>query len=389
MTFDLEFVTADNPTASFEADVENAAAMLSAAIHNQITVNLIIGYGEVDGTPLTNGSAAAGPDNGEFISYSTVRADLIANAVPGDTTFNALPAGSSIQGQTWVAVWNAQLKLFGLLGANDTTTDDGAAGFATDISNSAMTAVALHELTHAMGRAPYGGSEPDIWDFYRFTSPGTYLFGDDQPPAPAAYFSLDGGNTKLADYGQNSDPSDFANSSRGEGTPISSLTPEDPFNQYYDSGTLQHLTTIDLEQLDALGFDTIAPAAGAPTLTITSTGALTNHTTQTIAGTIDVADAGLTVSIYDGTTLLGTVTPNIGGTWNKQVSCCPRKVRKRSPRRRPTRPAMSAPAIRSPTRSTPSPGAGDRQPRHSHQPDHANDLRHHRRRRCRRRGVDL
>ena len=61
--------------------------------------------------------------------------------------------------------------------------------------------------------------------------------------------------------------------------------------------------------------DTIPPA-----LTITSAGVLTNHTTQTIAGTIDAADAGLTVSIYDGTTLLGTVTPAGNGAWSKQVT---------------------------------------------------------------------
>ena len=58
----------------------------------------------------------------------------------------------------------------------------------------------------------------------------------------------------------------------------------------------------------------------APTLAITSAGTLTNQTTQTISGTIDSADAGLTVSIYDGSTLLGTVTPAANGTWSKQVS---------------------------------------------------------------------
>jgi len=67
---------------------------------------------------------------------------------------------------------------------------------------------------------------------------------------------VNGGNTKLADYGQNSDPSDFANSNSGEGTPTSTLTPEDSFNQYYDSNTLQYLTQTDLTQLDVLGFNT-------------------------------------------------------------------------------------------------------------------------------------
>jgi hypothetical protein len=64
--------------------------------------------------------------------------------------------------------------------------------------------------------------------------------------APAAYFSLDGGYTKLADYGRTSDPSDFLH------TGIQGAN--DPFNEYYTGSTLQGLTLVDQKQLDALGF---------------------------------------------------------------------------------------------------------------------------------------
>src|SRR5579863_7039643 len=181
---------------SFRAGIEQAASMLSATITNKITVNINIDYSG------TGGGAAAGPDNGQFVNYSTVRSDLIANAAPGDTSFNALPTGSTIQGQSQVAVWNAQMKLFGLLSPTNSAVD-GSASFATDINSSLLVGVALHELTHAIGRVPYG-SQPDIFDFYRFTSPGTYLFNGSNT-APSAYFSLDGGHTKLADFGLNSD----------------------------------------------------------------------------------------------------------------------------------------------------------------------------------------
>ncbi len=229
--------------AGFRAGIEQAAAILSATITNKITVNLNIDYSG------TGGGAAAGPDNGLFESYATVRSDLIANAAPGDTAFNALPSGSKIQGQSQVAVWNAQLKLFGLLGANDTTTDDGSATFATDINPNLLVGVALHELTHAIGRVPYG-SQPDIFDFYRFTSPGTYLFSGSNT-APSAYFSLNGGTTKLADFGVSSDPSDFLNSGVQGGN--------DPFNEFYSGSTLQSLTTVDKQILDALGFNLNPP----------------------------------------------------------------------------------------------------------------------------------
>jgi hypothetical protein len=57
-----------------------------------------------------------------------------------------------------------------------------------------------------------------------------------------------------------------------------------------------------------------------PTLSITSTASVTNQTMQTIAGTIDAADAGRTVSIYDGATLLGMATPNASGVWSTNVN---------------------------------------------------------------------
>jgi serralysin len=251
ITFNLLFdAAAMAAPQSFRTAIQQAASLLGAAISDKITVNIKIDYSG------TGGGAAAGPDNGQFESYSTIKADLINAASPGDTTFNALPAGSSFQGQTNIVVWNAQLKALGLLGANDTTTDDGSATFATDISPGLLVGVALHELTHALGRVPYGapyGPQPDIFDFFRFTSAGARLISGGNT-APAAYFSVDGGNTKLADFGQNSDPSDFLNA------PGSNLTPNDAFNEYYNSNTLQSLTTVDIKLLDALGFNTMAAA---------------------------------------------------------------------------------------------------------------------------------
>jgi hypothetical protein len=233
--------------ASFRAGIQQAAAILTGAISDKITVNIQIDYSG------TGGGAAAGPDNGLYESYSSVRANLINNATPGDTIFNALPSGTSIQGQSNVAVWNAQLKLWGVLGANDTSTDDGSATFATDINPNLLVGVALHELTHAMGRVPYGppySSAPDVFDLFRFTSVGTRLISGSNT-APAAYFSVDGGNTKLADYGHNSDPSDFLNSGV-QGS-------NDPFNEFYTGSTIQGLSAVDKQQLAVLGFHTTPP----------------------------------------------------------------------------------------------------------------------------------
>jgi hypothetical protein len=183
---------------------------------------------------------------------------LINNAIAGDTTFNALPNAASIQGQSQVFVSDAQCKLFGLMGANDAATSDGSATFATDIPSNALAGVALHELTHALGRLAFGPT-PDIFDLFRFTSVGTRLFSSGAPSV-AAYFSLDGGVTDLADYGQDSDPGDFLNSGvQG---------PNDPFNEIYGDNTDQYLTLVDKQQLDALGFS--VPSIVRPSVTAVS-----------------------------------------------------------------------------------------------------------------------
>jgi hypothetical protein len=278
--------------ASFRTGIQQAVAILAAAISDKITVNLKIHYGG------TGGGAAAGPDHGLFQSYSSIRADLINNATPGDTTFNALTAGSSIQGQSNVVVWNAQLKLWGLMAANDTTTDDGSATFATDINPNLLVGVALHELTHAMGRVPYG-PQPDIFDLFRFTGPGARLF-QGGATAPAAYFSLDGGNTKLADYGRTSDASDFLNSGvQG---------PNDPFNEFYTGSTSQQLTAADLRQLDALGFHLMVPGSNpnhAPVMSIVSANvpAKAGQSLQatSLFSATDADNDALAYNLYDNT----------------------------------------------------------------------------------------
>jgi hypothetical protein len=263
--------------ASFRAGIQQAVSILTAAISDKITVNIKIDYSG------TGGGAAAGPDHGLFQSYSSIRADLINNATPGDTTFNALAAGSSIQGQSNVAVWNAQLKLWGLIAANDTTTDDGSATFATDINPNLLVGVALHELTHAIGRIPYG-PQPDIFDFFRFTTAGTRLF-QGGATAPAAYFSLDGGNTKIADYGRTSDASDFLNSGV-QGA-------NDPFNEFYNGGTSQQLTATDLKQLDALGFHV---NSGTPGSVVISDASVTEGNSGTTVETFMVTRTGGTAA---------------------------------------------------------------------------------------------
>ena len=299
MNINLEFdAKALAAPASFRAAVQQAATVLDAALIQNVTINIEVGYGEdpLSGALSPQSSADGGPAGGRNISYSSLRSDLIANATAGDTTFNSLPVGSSVQGQSQVIVWDAQLKALGLEPANNSI--DGSIGIGTQVPQADLVGVALHELTHAMGRVE-NAPQPDIMDFFRFTSPGNLLPFNDSIPGPTSYFSVNNGVTALAKFGQSSDPSDFLNA------PASNLTPTDSFNEYYDTGTLQNLTVPDLKMLDALGFD-VSPSLLTFTLPtmISLSGVSDSSASPVVSGHV----VTITVDLNEAVTVEGAPT---------------------------------------------------------------------------------
>ncbi|MGJ4955805.1 NF038122 family metalloprotease [Bradyrhizobium sp. HKCCYLRH2015] len=245
LTFNLTFdAAAAAAPESFRAGVEQAAAILSSAITDQATVNLAIDFAG------TGGGAGANVSNGVLANYTQLRTDLQDHAAAGDTVFDNLPTTRAVQGHSQVFVANAQAKVLGLIDPNSTTTEDGFAIFNTDIPTQSLVGVALHELSHALGRVPSPGNL-DIFDLFDFTKPGQHLINNNIAAGPPAYFSLDGGVTKIADYGQMSDPADFLN------TGIQGA--RDPLNEFYNPTTSQTLSPIDLVVLETLGYNIKTP----------------------------------------------------------------------------------------------------------------------------------
>ena len=227
---------------AFRAAIQSAANILQQTFSNNITLNFSIGYGQVAGQSLTNGSAAAGPAYGNYISIATLKQSLLNSSTSTDDllAYNGLSTTLNPNGNGSVAVWSAEEKALGMI-SGSASSIDGYVGFAKDVPTASLVGVALHELTHAMGRTsgygPYG-----IEDLFRYSAPGAHSFTG----GGAAYLSLDNGVTHLADFATSSDYGDFSNSS--------SLTREDAFNAFYDSGTLQTLSAADIRAMDVLGF---------------------------------------------------------------------------------------------------------------------------------------
>jgi hypothetical protein len=236
---------------SFRDGMTAAANLLSAAIHDIITINIDVGYGEFNGQPLPNQNTSEGGDSGFSITYSNLRALLASHETSAAdiTSVNALPSTTTLNGQSDFVIGTAEARALGALAANSGTVD-GTVGMGRNFTGSVLVGGALHELTHAMGRVP-GASGLSL---VRYTSQGNHLFTGG-PPATASYFSIDGGVTKLADFGVSSDPSDFLNS------PASSLTPNDPFDETIVGSTL---TSVDLTMMDVLGFNVTSNPPPSP-----------------------------------------------------------------------------------------------------------------------------
>jgi VCBS repeat-containing protein len=261
---------------SFRDGMEAAVLMLERHILDNITVNINVGYGENSGNPLPGPNVSNGGPGptangaGLDLTYTALRAELAGQILsPTDqTVLLNLPMAANIEGQTDFRIGNAQARALGLANATDATVD-GAIGMGTGFTGDVLFAGALHELTHAMGRIANWLNVNWSVDLFRWNSadntpPLTRVFGGDLPPpnATAAYFSIDGGTTRLADFGVASDPGDWLNGG---------VQGVDPFNEIVGG---RGLTMVDLIIMDALGFQVgnQAPTVIALTSTINEDG---------------------------------------------------------------------------------------------------------------------
>jgi hypothetical protein len=268
-------VAAANP--SFVADAQAAVAILNARFTNNITLTFDIGLGTILKWDVPSQSYIRGPTpspntsvaNINFfkeidLTYSELRTNLLRFGQPNFFTTTNLPAGNSINNISNFFISSSVGKAFGLPIPNPPINQrpdlDGYIGIGTGFASGPQRVAAiLHEIGHAMGRisANIGPIGPVTYyselDLVRFTSLGNRLFDGRNPNPtdpktflPAAYFSLDGGASREADWGVSSDPSDFLN------PPNSNRTPNDPFNEIV--GTSGLLTDADILVTEALGF---------------------------------------------------------------------------------------------------------------------------------------
>jgi hypothetical protein len=248
-----------NAPAGFTTAMQTAAAILEAAFSDPITINIRYGWGSYDNVadPALIGGDFAYADAlaSDVVPYDTLRSWLVADATTAHDTaaLNSLPASSASfpNGNNDFFVASAQERALGhFAGASETV--DGAIAFGTAVGSSSWVAVALHEMTHALGRVTlFYETAPTILDMFRYGAAGAFEWSETKSSAAPSYLSIDGGVSRIADFGQTSDYGDFLNSGvQG---------PNDPFNEFFGGNTYATLTGADIATLDVIGFDPVPP----------------------------------------------------------------------------------------------------------------------------------
>lgn len=238
-----------NAPAYFKTELNSAATLLDAAVSNNITVTIEVGWGEDAGSPIPAGTeSTGGPQQaGIGMTYGQLWAAAVAN---NDQALLAdMPSTDPTNGGMFY-ISAAQQQAWGLLPANGVVNGsqiiDGNIGFSSAIDWSTsvsdrgavgtqdLVGDAEAEISHALGRIVGDQQAAAGWytpfDLLRFASPGVQQLAVGQP----AYISLNDGTTSMGTLNTSGDPSDwasltdaFGNGWAGTGTTSMSLSQND------------------------------------------------------------------------------------------------------------------------------------------------------------------
>src|SRR3954447_13274851 len=254
MRINLSFdASVSNASSRWIESVKQAATFLDAIISDPITVNFQIGYGEVEGQELGAGVlGVTSNDIGYNVSYGQLVAALEKHptSLLDQQFLSTLPQVDPNNGQTWF-VPSAEAKALGLVPATSNTIDayvgfndslplyygPNRTGIPSDSTD--LIGVALHELTHALGRA-LGPNKVEAMNLMTYGSNGLRDLNNSQ----MRFISYDNGQTSIGTLDATSDPSDLA-----QGSPTN-----DPFDAYLSSGVDYVWTATDTAVMEMLGY---------------------------------------------------------------------------------------------------------------------------------------
>lgn len=299
---------------SYDSSVSQAPAGFTAAIAavvqfyeseftNPITLNIDVGYGEIDGQPLSSGALGESDGIQQSFTYSQVRNALLANAISNvqQQAFSTLPATSPISGNISIPI--AEATALGLTSSN--TTFAGYVGFSSTAaftynnSNGVPSGdydfygVVAHEISEVMGRVSnIGTGSYSVLDLFRYAASGVRALSNRQT---TAYFSIDGGTTDLGNFNTNprDDYGDWAAS-----------VGNDAYDAVASPGVVEPVSQTDLTVLNVLGYDLGSSSTSVTSATIT---AVSEQPSTGVVG----AGTLLTITLSFNESVIVTGTPTL------------------------------------------------------------------------------
>ena len=280
--------------AAFKACVAAVANFYDSAFNDPITVNLHVGFGEVQGQLLPPGSGAASISDytPQQYTYAQIRAALTKDAMSGNDKIAIASLGATDPtGGGMFSMTTAEAKALGL--STQTTNIDGWVGLDSSPNwvfnvfnsaggnvpaNSAGDAFSFlaHEFAEVLGRQmDFGsgsgdGAPGDGWypyDLFDYSSSGVRALTNSG--TPDRYFSINGGVTNTGQHWFNNDGSagdlfDFLpNGTAG------SFLPNGAPDSYDFEGSVGAVSPADITLMDVLGYN----ATGARSWTVGSSAA--------------------------------------------------------------------------------------------------------------------
>src|SRR6516162_329988 len=249
--------------AGFTADVQQVANFFASEIQSPITITIDVGYGEINGSSIGGSALGESETNLQQVSYLQLTSAYAATGL-----INNFPS-SPPNGKFYVS--DAEAQALGII--TTTPTVDGFIGFSSqsnifDYSTSGtvpsnqydFVGTVAHEISEVLGRIFLSSKSISAYDFFHYSGPGVHDFAANG----GGYFSINGGNTDLANF-NTAHGGDGADWGAG-GTSISGGSAFDSFNAFGTLGQFSPVTQTDLTVLQALGFQ-LSKAAVAGNLT--------------------------------------------------------------------------------------------------------------------------
>ena len=189
----------NNAPAAFKTDIAEVVQFYESVISTPITLNIDVGYGEIDGSSL-QGSLGSSLILRGSIHVFAIKNALASNASSSTdaTALASLPSSDPTNGGSFY-VTVAQAQALGLITGNGL---DGYIGFSStsnifDYNNSDGVSAGqydffgavAHEISEVMGRMIPGAGAYSIMDLFDYTAAGTR----DLSGTPPGYFSINGG----------------------------------------------------------------------------------------------------------------------------------------------------------------------------------------------------